>query len=183
MINLANEIGVTRDMNARSLSYFCTQPTIEVSNDVVNQLLEVSKQNGNCDVRLSLHRDPDDDFHQMIILQYRGNYSRPHQHINKSESCHIMRGALAFIVFNDDGSIAQSSIVDKNNVFVFRCASDLWHTVIPISEYVVYHESKRGPYLQQDDSVFPNWAPHHSEIPDSLNYMENLLALIDGSES
>ena len=67
MVDLAKEIGVSRDHGARSLSYYCTEAAVRVDQDMVDQLLEISAQNGNCDARISLHQSPDDIFHEMII--------------------------------------------------------------------------------------------------------------------
>ena len=29
--------------------------------------------------------------------------------------------------------------------------------MVPISKYVIYHESKIGPFLKKNDSIFPKW--------------------------
>ena len=183
MVNLAEEIGVVRDHSARSLSYYCTEAAVGVDQGMVDQLLEISAQNGNCDARISLHQSPSDNFHEMIILQHSGRYFRPHRHQGKGESCHIIRGTVAFFVFNDDGSIADSSVVGKDAGLLFRSGPDLWHTVIPVSEYAVYHESKPGPYLNQNDSIYPDWAPSGDKPELAANYMENLLSGIKASNS
>ena len=28
---------------------------------------------------------------------------------------------------------------------------------MPLSKYVIYHESKPGPFLKKNDSIFPKW--------------------------
>jgi len=178
VVNLAKEIGVVQDKGARSLSYYCTETAVGIDQEVIDQLLEVSVQNGNCDARISLHTSPDDNFHEMIILQHRGRYFRPHRHTNKGESCHIIRGTVAFFVFNDDGSIAESSVVGENGGMLFRSGPDLWHTVIPISDYAVYHESKPGPYLNQNDSIYPDWAPDGNSADEAAAYMTKLLSMV-----
>lgn len=178
MVNLSKEIGVIQDKEARSLSFYCTEDTVEIDDDIIDQLVEISNRNGNCDARISLHTDPGDNFHDMIILQHSGRYLRPHRHTAKGETCHIIRGAVAFFVFDDDGSVAEASIIGGNSGIVFRSGPDLWHTVIPVTEVAVYHESKPGPYLKQNDSVYPDWAPDGYKDDEAAKFMEDLLALV-----
>jgi len=179
VVDLTKEIGVVRDLGARSLSYYCIEDVVGIDDGVVGQLLEVSAQNGNCDARLSLHTSPDSNFHEMIILQHRGGYYRPHLHRNKGESCHIIRGKICFFVFNDDGTIVDRQVVGMNESIMYRTGIDRWHTVIPMTDDAVYHESKPGPYLRQGDSVYPDWAPNGQDAEEARRYMEHLSALAE----
>jgi len=183
VVDLAKEIGVSRDHAAHSLSYYCAEAAVKVDQDMVDQLLEISSQNGNCDARISLHQSPDDNFHEMIILQHSGRYFRPHRHQGKGESCHIIQGTVASFVFKDDGYIAESSVVGENAGMIFRWGPTLWHTVIPVSNHAVYHESKPGPYLNQNDSIYPDWAPNGDDPDAAATYMKNLLSNIRASDS
>ena len=29
--------------------------------------------------------------------------------------------------------------------------------MLPITKYVIYHESKTGPFLKKNDSIYPKW--------------------------
>jgi len=176
MIDLIKEIGVTEDKNAKTLSYFCNQDPIKIDARVIEQLLEVSGRQDNCDARISLHKGPNADFHEMIILQHRGRYYRPHTHPTKGESCHVIQGKVACFVFNDDGSVADCSVIGGEIGVLYRSESNRWHTVIPISEFAVYHESKPGPYLSQGDSVYPEWAPDGTDEAEAQRYIEVLLS-------
>ncbi|MQF67095.1 cupin fold metalloprotein, WbuC family [SAR202 cluster bacterium AD-802-F09_MRT_200m] len=179
MVNLAQEIGVIQDRAARSLSYYCTEDIVGIDDGIVEQLLQVSTKNDYCDARICLHSGPDDSFHEAIILQYRKHYYRPHIHPNKGESCHIIRGQLCFFVFNDDGTVADKRVVGESDSVMYRAGVDRWHTVIPVTDFVVYHESKPGPYLRNRDSVFPHWAPDSLDPKESRRYMDHLLALAE----
>jgi cupin fold WbuC family metalloprotein len=180
MVDLAKEIGVVRDPRASSLSYYCTEDVVGIDERVVEQLLEVSAQSGHCDARICLHTSPDSNFHEMIILQHRGGYYRPHMHRNKGESCHIIRGKVCFFVFNDDGTIVDQRMIGEEESIMYRAGMDRWHTVIPITDLAVYHESKPGPYVRQGDSLYPEWAPDGRDIEEAGRYIEYLMALAKG---
>lgn len=166
---------VIQDKNARSLSYYFAKDIARIDNKIVKQLVNLSSQNGNCNARICLHTSPSVNFHEMIILEYKGHYYRPHKHLSKGESCHIIEGEVAFIIFNDDGTIAATCIVSKERNLIYRVGINQWHTIIPISPYAVYHESKPGPFLGQGDSIYPEWAPDGLGIMESQSYMEQLL--------
>ena len=179
MVDLAKEIGVIRDRTALSWSYYCTEDVVSIDDEIVEQLLAVSKQNGHCDARICLHSGPESNFHEAIILQHRGHYYRPHIHLNKGESCHIIRGKVCFFVFNDDGTVADRQVVGEKGSMMYRAGVERWHTVIPMTDYAVYHESKPGPYLRNRDSVFADWAPDGLDPKEASRYTEYLLALAE----
>ncbi len=95
----------------------------------------------------------------MVIVQYAGLYCRPHKHPGKGEALHIIEGRLGFITFDDDGGIIKASDLHPEGALMARCGPDQWHMVLPLSERVIYHESKAGQYLAEGDSVFADWAP------------------------
>ena len=179
MFNLLTETGVIRDDGARTLSYFCTEENVRVGNSVIEQLLQVSANNGDCDVRLCLHPSPEESFHQMIILQHGLRpYHRPHKHASKPESCTIIKGKLGFFVFNDNGHVISSHELEEGRDTIVRIGDDQWHTIIPISPYAIYQESKPGPYLGVSDSIFPLWAPEDESSPEALDYARNTLRIL-----
>ena len=40
---------------------------------------------------------------------------------------------------------------------IYRTPINVYHTMFPISKFVIYHESKIGPFLKKNDSIFPEW--------------------------
>jgi len=66
-----------------------------------------------------------------------------------------MKGSMMCIIFYDSGKIQKSNIIKKNDIF--RTPLNKYHTMMPLSKYVIYHESKPGPFLKKNDSIFPKW--------------------------
>ena len=104
------------------------------------------------DIRINLHNKRSDRHHDMIILQQKKNYYLPHKHIKKGETYHIIKGRMACILLKSNGKIKFSCILKKNDIF--RTPVNTFHTMMPITNYVIYHESKVGTYLKKNDSIF-----------------------------
>ncbi len=134
-------------------------------------------------VRLCAHPSTEDSLHEMLIVHQNGNYVPPHKHPGKSESFHIIEGTLQVVIFNDDGTIydvltLSSSMMEKCFIY-YRLSKSLYHTVIPVSDIVVFHETTNGPFYRED-MVFPEWAPTEDESDNTIRiYMKKLTELID----
>lgn len=119
--------------------------------------------------RICLHRDLQEGVHEMIIGFRYDAYVRPHRHMLKSESFHVIEGNLAVILFDDDGRVTKRidlSPPGGGRSFLYRLNTSLWHTVIPISEYVIIHEVTNGPF-SKEETQYPIWGPREEE-PDMI---------------
>jgi len=128
-------------------------------------------------VRICAHPDVDDSLHEMLIAHTKGAYVRPHKHQNKSESFHIIEGKLAVIIFNEDGSIAEvikMTEPQSNGFFYYRLSASYFHTVIPLSDFVVFHETTNGPF-KREDTLFPAWAPPEEDSEASKRFLQNIM--------
>ncbi|MCX8129917.1 MAG: WbuC family cupin fold metalloprotein [Clostridia bacterium] len=124
--------------------------------------------------RICIHNGNDDLLHQMIIVHRRGNYIRPHKHEFKSESFQLIEGALVVFIFNDNGEVIDKINMSVNENIVFRIERNIWHTIVPTSELVVFHEITNGPFTGNNDSIFPDWAPQCGEHNKIDMFMKNL---------
>lgn len=107
------------------------------------------------DVRICLHKNNKSKHHDMIILQQKKNFYKPHKHRIKGETYHIILGSMICVIFNNNGQIQKAYIIKKNNIF--RTPVNKYHTMMPLSKYVIFHESRTGPFLK-NDSIFPKWS-------------------------
>ena len=74
------------DKTARSMSFFNKTPLIKLDKNDINEMIEFSKENNNCDIRICLHNKAEDELHNMLILERKGSYCRPHLHETKEET-------------------------------------------------------------------------------------------------
>ena len=56
-------------------------------------------------IRLCMHKNVEDAVQEMLILHSKETYIRPHKHIHKSVSYHIIEGEADMILFDEEGSI------------------------------------------------------------------------------
>lgn len=179
MIESRLEIKLRRDTKARSLSYFFTTDVADVDRGMIDDLVRASRAAGNKNARICLHTSPQATFHDMIILEYSGGYYRPHKHAIKGETCHIIEGRVLFVVFDETGRVTHRTIVGNAHHIVFRVGIGQWHTVIPLSEYAIYHEAKLGPFIPESDSLYPDWAPDGTDLVEAERYLRSLI--VEGS--
>jgi hypothetical protein len=65
-----------------------------------------------------LHRSLSDPLHRMLNAVQPGSYVRPHRHLDppKAEAWIVLRGAVLFVTFFDDGGISEHlvSMLNRN---------------------------------------------------------------------
>jgi cupin fold WbuC family metalloprotein len=111
--------------------------------------------------RLCTHPGPADPLHEMLICLARGTYVRPHRHVGKSESFHIIEGQLDVVLFRDDGAIRdviRMGPYQTGLAFFYRLMEPCYHTVLVHTPLVIFHETTNGPF-DPADTEFAPWAP------------------------
>ena len=116
----------------------------------------------------------------MIILErQRGRYYRPHKHSDKDETCHVIEGEIALFLFDQEGKVTKRVEIRGEATMVFRVETGRWHTLVPVTDTVVYHESKVGPFLGDNDSIYPSWAPDGCNREAARLYIANLMKVFN----
>ena len=177
-IDLMNERDVRIDKTGRSIGIFCRSLPASVGHTLIDGLKELSDLNGGVNVRLCLHSSPEAVFHSMIILENRGGYYRPHRHQDKGECFHIIEGELAVFAFDDQGNIIDACKLAPDANFIYRVEVNMVHAVLPLTDRVVYHESKLGPFLGDKDSIFPEWSCDGSDSETLHDYHQRLMSFL-----
>lgn len=143
----------------------------------VELLKSLASKNPRKRIRLCLHPNTEDCVHEMIIVHCKGAYVRPHKHSGKSESFHVIEGRLKIFFFADDGEVKDVITMGQLNhgeIFYYRLSESWFHTVIPISKVVVFHETTNGPF-NREETVFASWAPREEEHEAQKSYLNRLL--------
>ena len=130
-------------------------------------------------VRLCLHKNLQDSLHEMIIVLRRDVYVRPHRHMFKTETFHLIEGKMRIFIFDDKGSVSNQIFMDSENKttnFLCRLEKKIWHMVVPLTDFVVFHEITNGPYTGKGDSIFAPWSPLESNRTGIKEFIQRLLA-------
>jgi cupin fold WbuC family metalloprotein len=136
-------------------------------------------------VRLCAHPNPDDLLHEMIIVLRDASYIPPHKELTKSESFHMIEGVMDVLIYNDDGSLREViplAAHGSDRPFYYRLSGSLFHTVLPVSDVVVFHETTNGPF-HPGSAQFANWAPgNNADAADKKKYIEEMRSMVRAVE-
>lgn len=135
-----------------------------VGADDIAELKAMAARTRRRRIRLCAHPGTGDALHEMIIVHHRDAYVPPHKHPGKSESFHVIDGSLTVHILDDAGTVAQAiemAAPGGGRPFFYRLSAGLYHTIVPTSEWVVFHEVTNGPF-RREDTVFAPWAPPES---------------------
>lgn len=149
---------------------------VTVDSAAVESLVDEAARNSRRRIRLCAHPGTDDPVHEMFIVHARDCYVRPHKHLAKSESFHIVEGTVDVVVFDDEGevtNVVEMSTYSTGLPFFYRIAAPLFHTLLIRSEVLVFHETTKGPFLQTQ-TIFAPWAPDGSDPDMVATYIAGL---------
>lgn len=148
-------------ISGRSPALFYRRTIIEVGGKDADKLKRMALKAPLKRARLCLHHKHNDKVQEMIIAFCKDSYVRPHRHNKKSESFHIIEGRLLVVIFDKKGRVVRKikmAPYGSGKTFCYRLSANLWHTVIPLTKFVIIHETTKGPFIK-GESEFPGWCP------------------------
>lgn len=136
-------------------------PMVTITSVAVEDLRRRALLSPKRRARICAHQKTTDTVHEMLIAIARESYIRPHLHLHKSESFHVVSGELDLVLFDDQGVVtARHALGDSHSglPFFYRAEDVGYHTVLVRSDIAVIHETTRGPFVAKDTEYAP-WAP------------------------
>jgi cupin fold WbuC family metalloprotein len=130
--------------------------------------------------RICAHKTNDDALHEMVIAISAKSYIRPHRHVSKSESFHIVEGEVDVAVFDDDGRVTeviQLGAPGSGRRFFYRLSHSAFHTLLIRSDFLVVHEVTNGPFSREGTVQAP-FAPAEEQADEVNAYMARLNELV-----
>src|SRR3989338_8179133 len=104
-------------------------------------------------IRINIHASQKDSIHEMFIVNRKDTYIRPHKHLQKKESYHVIEGRAINVLFDDKGTIRKviplgdfSSGFD----FYYKLNEPQFHCLVIQSEYFVFVEVTNGPFRSEE---------------------------------
>lgn len=141
------------------------QDIISMRYSNIDELKKIADQNFRRRVRFCSHSSASEPVHEMVIVHPQYAYVRPHKHLGKSESMLVMEGEVDYIIFDDTGNLKNLvSMGDyrSGKPFYQSIRTDLYHTLIIHSPWLVFLETTKGPFLRED-TIFAPWSPDDSD--------------------
>lgn len=130
-------------------------------------------------MRLCAHGEARDKVHEMLIVLKKGVYIRPHKHLDKSESFHVIEGRADIFVFTEEGKILEKIPMgdySSGRKFFYRISAPFYHTLLVRSAFFAFHETTNGPFRKTATAAAP-WAPDENDGAAAEKFMKRLGAL------
>ena len=176
LIRLNDDQAVNLDDSGKSPAYFCRRKPVAVTRELIAELVARGAGTGQ-GIRLCLHEGPDALLHDMIVVQYAGQYFRPHKHLEKSESYHMIKGEMGVVIFDDEGKAVDACRMDASGTAIYGVGTGMYHTNFPLTDVAVYHESRPGPFVP-GDSVFAPWGPDGEDEEAARKFVAELAEML-----
>lgn len=157
--------------------FYADEPIVRVGCREIEFLKERADLNERKRARLCAHTGTDDKLHEMVIVLKKEAYIRPHKHLNKTESFHIIEGLVDVVIFDEDGRIVDvvemGDYSTARNLY-YRLSDPYYHTVLIRSDFLVFHETTDGPF-DRSKSIFAAWAPEETDYMAGREYNMRLM--------
>lgn len=160
---------------------FCRESITRIDRADVEKLITLAKANSRERIRLCTHHSANESMHEMLIVHSRNTYVRPHKHLGKPESFHVIEGRADIIVFDENGDVRdviQMGNYASDRAFYYRISTALYHTLLIRSDVLVFHETTTGPF-NRTDTVFAPWSPEESDSVGCALFMEELTLAVE----
>ena len=121
--------------------------------------------------RILLHSDPTRSLHEMLITHTRGTYIQPHINEHSAKSFLVLLGEMVVVLFTEDGLIEtchRLTALGAGENFMVRLENPIYHTVIILTETVVFLETVLGPH---EHTRYAKFAPRSEEVEPSQKYL------------
>lgn len=148
---------------------------VEISKKDIDHLRQVADNNPRQRARYCTHSSVDDEVHEMIIYHKKGTYVRPHKHIGKTESFHLIVGEADVVIFDEEGNVENVlslGVFESGKSFYYRVPEAVYHSQV-LREDTLFHEATKGPF-DKNDNVCPSWAPAEGEPHLVKEYLKKL---------
>jgi cupin fold WbuC family metalloprotein len=160
-----------------------SSPLVQLGREDIEALKQRALGNPRRRIRICAHPDTADRLHEMLIVHTRGAYVRPHKHLQKSESVHIIEGEVDVVFFDDAGAVTEvvrMGDYGSGRKFFYRVGGPRYHTLLITSEFLVFHEVTNGPF-RREDTVFAPWGPEEADTAACAALQQRVAASIGGA--
>jgi cupin fold WbuC family metalloprotein len=148
-------------MHSMTEVFKTTDQVVEIGDLWIGRLKAAASASPLRRSRVCLHLASTDNIQEMILALCSDVLFKPHRHLNKTESFHIIEGELDVVVFTESGEtlrVVQMGPIGSGKTFCYRLNASLYHALLPRTPFVVFHETTEGPFLI-DSAQYAPWAP------------------------
>jgi len=166
-------------MSKRSEAIFNTAAIARVDDALVESLKARAAAQPDVVFRYCLHRSVQEPVQQMVLVHRRHAYVPPHKHERATESFCVLEGRMLVAFFDAAGHVAECfemAAKGSGSCFLCRAEKGRWHTMLPLTEFVVFLETTEGPFASESHNTFARWAPAEDDTAGIDAFRNKLLA-------
>ena|SRR6202050_1239402 len=147
--------------------YFAKQPISAIGAPELRFLKEAAMRSTRHRCRICLHLDEQALLHETVLVYTKATYNRPNRH-PMAESFHLLEGACDVIFFTEDGEPdkvlrMEAAVRGNGHPFIVQFPIMVYHTIIVRSDWLVIHETCRGPFVRGQSTLYAPWAPAETD--------------------
>ena len=149
-----------------------------LTNSLLDRTARYARESPRRRVIAPFHRAESEPLHRMLNAVQPDSYVRPHRHLDppKAEAWIVLRGALLFFTFHDDGRVRERRLLRAQGpAFGVDLVPGVYHSFLALEPDTVIYEVKNGPYVQTSDKTFAPWSPEEGSAA-AHAYMQQLRA-------
>ena len=136
--------------NNKNLVYYPKKKNkfLVISKTLLKDVISIAKKSKK-NIFLCLHNHPEEKFHNMVIFLWKGTHYTKHRHSHKEEIINMIHGKKK-INFHNKKKIIDKIILDTKKNSIIRINKNKLHSVEVLSNFVIYHEIKPGPFNEKN---------------------------------
>lgn len=153
-----------------------TESLVVLSAGDIEQLKSLAASTARERSRLCVHKENENPVHEMFIVHSSEAYVRPHKHIGKPESFHVIEGRVDVVLYDDEANVTdviRMGDYGSGLSFYYRIADATFHTLLIRSPILVFHETTSGPF-DRSQTVLAAWAPEDSDRAGQQEFRSSL---------
>ncbi len=120
---------------------------ILINNRLLDDLCEKATESTRKRMNFNFHESLDAPAQKLLNALQPGTYVPAHRHSHTSETYIVLRGAIKVFIYNADGSIISSHILNPcDGEYGIEIPKGTFHSLEVIDKNTVIFEAKDGPY-------------------------------------
>jgi cupin fold WbuC family metalloprotein len=133
-----------------------------ISDKLLDEISERAKKSPRRRMNYNFHENESDPLNRLLNAMEPDTYLPPHRHKDpdKEEVFLVLRGSIAFFIFDDEGNVTFSTVISPDKgIYGLDLEKCAWHSLVVLEENTIVYEVKLGPYSPLKPENFAPWAP------------------------
>ena len=133
-----------------------------INRDLLNHTSTAASQSPRLRKNHNFHHGNDAPCHRLLNAVEPDSYIPPHRHLdpNKAESILVLRGQFGILIFNPDGSVSETWLLEPNGDCIgIDLPAGIYHSLVALAPGSLFFEAKAGPYVAISADERAAWAP------------------------